>query len=360
MLQTISVGSGTLSVGLGAANPASANIVAPAQSNTSPSAVEVGDFTFSAQNTPFTVTKLEVDVPLAVASAIGSLAVNYKDVNGAAQTVSMTPTSGSSTSTAAFTGLTYFVPQNDSSDLTVWVTPVSIASGGNISGTKIVVALPHGVNFQASDSSGNATTSPGAWTADVNSNSTAGYGTFVLRKSVPTFAMQSLGTNPVPAAGQALYRFTVSADPAGAVDIDQLAFKVSTTTATLSGFTLYDVTSGTATALNASAVNTVSNGNVAILFDTLQQVGAGSSKTFELRAATLGNWTSGAAISVSLAQDTAYVANAAAGSLTATNNVVWSDRSATNHASAGLTATDWTNGYLLKDFVNDITSFTHS
>ena len=352
MLQSITVGSGTLNIGVGASNPVNANVIAGSSN------IEVGDFTLAAVNSPFTVQKLEIDVPNTAAAAIRQLSIQYKDSTGTTQTVNQALQQGVSTSTAQFSGLTFAVPMNSSADVSVWVSTPTIASGGSaLSGKKIYVSLMHSTNFQAVDGAGNATTSIG--TADAFSNKSSGYGTVVVRQSIPTFAMQTI-TNTNPAAGQALYRVNVTADPSGAVDLDQMSFDVATSTATVKGFTLYDVTSGTAVALNAAAVQANTSGIVKVTFDNLQQVGAGSTKTYELRAASLSGWTTGASISISLAQDTTYVANAAATSLTTGNYVVWSDRSATNHATAGTAATDWTNGYLLKDFVNDVTSYTHS
>lgn len=348
-LQSMTVGTGTLSIARSASNPVSANVIAGA------SQVEVSNYTFSAQNSPYTVTKLEITLPNNVATSTTGVTLQYKNASGATQTVTSALSTNSSTSvaTSTFSGLSFYVPKNDSADVKVFVGVPTIANGAT-SGAGITTTLIHNIGFQAIDSTGNATTSVG--TANVSGTST-GYGTMYVRKSFPTFAMQSVGTTP--AAGQALYRVNVSADAAGAVDLDQLTFNVSTSTATVAGFTLYDVTGGTATALNATAVEANASGVVKIPFDSLQQVGASQTKTYELRSATLSNWTTGASISISLAQDTSLASNAAATSLTSGNKVVWSDRSASDHATLGTAATDWTNGYLLKDFTSDTTSFNY-
>ena len=91
--------------------------------------------------------------------------------------------------------------------------------------------------------------------------------------------------------------------------------------------------------------------NVSCTDGEAQQIGAGSAKTYELRAGTVSNWgASGDSITITFKEDGGAIANAAASSLHGTSNIVWSDRSATSHAT---TTTDWTNGYLLKDVDND-------
>jgi len=348
-LQSIMVGTGTLNIARAAGNPVNANVIAGA------SQVEVGAYTFSSQNSAYTVKKLEITIPNNSATSTTGVTLQYTDVNGATQTVSSAVFASSTTSvaTSTFSGLSFFVPKNDSSVLKVFVGIPTIANGAT-SGTAISATLIHNIGFQAIDSTGSATSTTSG-SSDISS-ANSGYGTMYVRKSFPTLAMQSVGSTP--ASGQAIYKVNVTADAADAIDLDQLSFNVSTSTATVSGFTLYDVTGGTATALNASTVEANSAGLVTIKFDSLQQVAAGSTKTYELRPATLSGWATGASITVSLAQDTTVAANAAVSSLTG-NNVVWSDRSASDHATLGVTATDWTNGYLLKDFTSDTTSFNY-
>lgn len=349
-LQAISVGSGTLSVAVGASNPVASNVIAGAAS------LEVGAFTFSAVNSPFTVHKLQVQIPNGVASSVSSVMLKYKDASGVTQTATQALSlSATASSTASFTGLNFYVPTNDSSDVSVWVSTPTIANSA-VSGAKIVVSLDHDTAFEAADQSGNSTTTPYTWTTDAYSAATTGYGTLVLRKSIPTFANQTV-SGTTPAGGQAIYRFTVTSDPQGATEFDQFAFNVSTSTATAASLSLYDVTSGTAVQVGSTQQTNSSNVVKFSLSTTPQQVGAGQTKTYELRPGTVSSWTSGASLTVSLAQDTAYTPNDQASNLLSANNIVWSDRSATSHTT---TTGDWTNGYLLKDFVSSVTSFSRS
>ena len=82
-----------------------------------------------------------------------------------------------------------------------------------------------------------------------------------------------------------------------------------------------------------------------------EQVGAGSSRTYELRPGTVTGWgDSGDQITIQFAEDTDVVTNAAAADLHSGDNFVWSDRSASSHTTV---TTDWTNGYLVKDTDSD-------
>ena len=158
-----------------------------------------------------------------------------------------------------------------------------------------------------------------------------------------------------PSAGQDLYRFTVTADAAGAIDWKKISFAVSTTSLTASGFTLYDVTSGSVV-MNATPANATSGGVVAIVADNVQQIGAGATKTYALKAASVTGWTGGSQITISFQGDASAVANAAVAGLSA-SNIIWSDRSATSHS---VSTADWTNGFLLKDLDNDVKQFYNS
>jgi len=364
-LQNITFGAGSLAVSLGASNPVAANVIAGASS------LEAGDFTFNANNSSYTIQKLEVDVPNATAAALTSVSLKYTDVNGATQTATLSGASSvtSATTTYQFTGLTAYVASNSQADISVWVGTPSISSGGAaISGLPISVTINHGSGganagtFQAQDQSGSLSTYFGGQTSayDVYSNANTGYGTLIVRKSIPTFTMLT-NPNTTPSSGQSIYQFSIAADPANAVDVDQVSFSVATSSGvTLAGFGLYDITSGSAVQVGSS-VPTITSGYVKFnLGANPQQIGAGQTKSYELIPATVTGWTgAGTSVTVSLAQDTTYAANVISTNSGLTNgNIIWSDRSATNHA-AGV-STDWTNGYLLKNFVNDVTSYTHS
>jgi hypothetical protein len=359
-LQTITVGSGTLTATTGAGDPTSTNVVAGASS------VSVGQFTFNASNSAFTVQNLAVLVPNGAATSVTNVTLSYKDVNGATQTASQplavaaTNTAGQY-ATATFTGLTLYVPANDSANLNVSVGTPTVASGAT-SGAAIQVKLDRG-----GASSGNGTfralNSAGSSVTLINSGSVlSSNGTFYVRKSIPTFAMITPSSS-IPATGSPIYKFSITADPAGAVEWTKLKFNIATSaTAVTVGMlnSLYLTEDSSGTQLTDAATSTLGTAGTSVTFDLTtnstqpqyQQVAAGQTKTYDLYG-TVSGFTTGSTITLSLAADTSSVGNAIPGAVS--GNIVWSDRSAASHS---VSTTDWTNGYLLKNFTSNAISYS--
>ncbi|MGH7175115.1 MAG: hypothetical protein ACREGR_02015, partial [Minisyncoccia bacterium] len=345
-LQTITVGQGSITLAVGASNPVASNVVAGASN------IQVGDFTFSANTASYNVSKLELKTTAASSSAINSVSIQYPNQSGVMQTA--TAAINGTTGVALFTNLSFYVPANGSADLSVWVSTPTINSGSTISGTKIAFTLPHvdGTNNQLQPVGGAVSYDFGG--SDLNTN-TAGYGFKVLRKSVPTFAGSSNSVTSAPNTSSTLYQFSVSADPAGAVDFKQFSFNVSTSSGvTLGGFQLFDA-ANPSIALNASGAAPIA-GVITITTDNVVQIPAGGSKTFIVKAST-GTFGSGAQnMSMSLAPaDTVLITNTDASTVDSAYHYSWTDRSANSDAVTG----QWTNGYLLRD-LSGTYSFTTS
>ena len=350
-LQTITVGNGTLSVAVGANYQTPDNVLAGAGS------VNVGEFTFTGQNSSYLVNNLSVLVPNNAATSVTNVTLSYKDQNGTTQTAtkSLVTSASKAYATATFTGLGMYVPMNDSANLDVSVGTPTIASGAT-SGAGIQVTLDTGATsgtFLAQNSAGTSVTK-------INSGTNvASGGTFYVRKSIPTFAVptgQGGSITPV----NPLYRFSITADPAGSLEWSKFVFTVATTTAKLTGVYLVDEASGNNLLDNktSSASTTATAVTVDLTKNATQpqyqQIAAGATKTYDLDG-TVSGWTTGASLTISLAQDTgAPHANAAAASVTGTN-VVWSDRSATSHS---VTSHDWTSGSYLKNFTTNSVSYS--
>ncbi|MFA6969187.1 MAG: peptidoglycan-binding protein [Candidatus Paceibacterota bacterium] len=360
-LQTITVGTGTLGVTRGAGDPASNNVVAGAGS------VAVGQFNFAAANSAYTVQNLAILVPNNAATSVTNVTVSYKDVNGATQTQSQplsfstaAPATTAPYATATFTGLTMYVPANDSANLDVSVGTPTVASGAT-SGAAINVTLDTG----ATTGTFRALNGAGAALAIVNSGTNvASNGTFYVRKSIPTFAMLA-APSATPSSGTALYRFSVTADAAGAIEWTHLEFTVASSTSTAG---LPVVTNAYITD-EASGVNLLDSGTFATTTGTTitvnlrtntsaaqyQQVAAGATKIYDLYG-TVTNYTTGTSLSISLASDSTATTTASATTVVDSNaNVVWSDRSAASHT---VSTADWTDGYLLKNFTTNATSYS--
>jgi hypothetical protein len=355
-LQTISLGGGTLTATRGAGDPVSNNVVAGASS------LMVGEFNFASANSSYTVQNLAILVPNSAATSVTNVTLKYKDPNGNAMSVTQPLAVNAATAyaTATFTGLNMYVPVNDSANLDVYVGTPTIASGAT-SGAPINVLLDQGGasgannTFQALNGAGAATKFVGTG-AKLASN-----GTFYVRKSIPTFAMLSTNVS-VPSTGSPIYKFTVSADPAGAVEWSKLLFNVSTSTSpavTLTNVYLVDDASGNNLLDNNTTSASTTGTTVTIDLSKnatqaqYQQVAAGATKTYDLYGTVGGFGSAGSTLTISLAGDGSPVANGTA--TTTSGNVIWSDRSATSHTIA---TSDWTNGYLLKNFTSNATTYS--
>ncbi len=350
-LQTITVGSGTLTVTRDPGTPINANVIAGSNM------VHVGRFDFDAVNSSYTVQEVKVKIPADAATSVSNVTLKYKNAAGVEQTVSqaVTLSSGAEThATATFTGLTMNVPMNDSADMDVYVDVPTITSGAK-SGAAISVSLDAGEGFKAIDGAGTQDTTLA--TSDVGSTDASGYGTKYVKKSIPTLARLSTGyTANTVASGIGLFRFTVTADAAGSIEWRELSVTVTTVGATFTDLQLYDVT-GTAIQVGPTVASTGSNlafcPGTSCTIGEAEQIGAGSSKTYEIRS-TVASWgDAGDSITISFAADTSAIANAAASGLHAGQNMVWSDRSTNSHTTV---TADWTNGYLVKDTDNDTRS----
>lgn len=346
-LQTITVGSGSLAVSTGAGDPNNNNVVA------GQSSVHVGQFSFAAANSAYTVRELQVKVPNDASTSITSVMLKYTNSAGAVEEKSAALVTGAGDGTASFTGLDFHIPSDDDRNVDVYVGIPTIASGAK-AGAAISVDLDFDTSFKAVDEAGTTVTSVGS--ADVSAA-----GTFYVRKSIPTFGAASKPTT-VPSAGQALYEFTMSADSAGAIEWKQLTIDVATNGVTLTGFYLRE--KGQTTNINDANVDATSGNDVVIYAGTstnsdVEQIAAGSSRTYQLFATAVTGWgTSGDSISINIQEDTSVVAVAGANGLLSGHNFVWSDRSATSHTTA---TADWTNSYLLKDLSGgDAVSYSQS
>lgn len=307
-LQTITVGAGSISASVGAGNPSSANILA-GTTNT------VGQFTFNAVSSSYTVQNLGIAVN--GSAAVSNVNLTYKNASGATLSATQVVNSG----VAKFTGLSLYVPANDQSDFSVSVVVPTVANiGASLSGATTTVALSSS-DFRAINTAGSATTTISAQSSG---------STFVVRKSIPTFSMLPVSTN-IPSSGTPLYRFSVTADPLGSIDLKQVTFNLSTTSTSVTQLFLINESSGQSLS--------VASDSPTIVLTTAQQIAAGSSKTFALYG-TVGGFGTGASLSLNL------VADLTAG---ATGNTSWSDRS---------TVGTFTNGYLLKNFTTNATSFS--
>jgi hypothetical protein len=349
-IQTITIGTGTLTTTNGSM-PEEAIVLAGSTGN------YMAQYTFSASNEGFTIDQLQLKVAKAFATSTAGLTIKYKNKAGTVVTSPLnvfTTNDGIANATATFTGLTMYVPADDDATLDVYVDMASLSSSG-ASGATGAIILDNNEGFSAKGDAGTSQVyaNSSATGSDFTGNS------FYNRRTKPTFAKLDAGTDPVAGA---LFKFSVVADSAGTVEIKQLGFTFTTTTANVDDVYLYDP--NTSTVITDTAVDIITSGQAAggsyrLVVgrpataalsgtngdDDILSIGS-TPKTYEVRGLVTG-YTTSTSINVRFKQDTAATTTSAVSTMVIQGAYnIWSDRSASAHTTA---TTDWTNGYLLKD-----------
>jgi len=359
-LQTITLSSGVLTAAVNSGStPDSANVIAGAAE------VKVGSFRFTAQYSAYTVQEVKVKVPANAATSVTAITLKW---TGGSATQALSLSSGAETyATATFAGLTFAVPMNTDANLDVYVGVPTVDAGAS-TGAAISVLLDGDEGFKAVDAAGTADTTLTGSSADLNSAVTTGKGTMYVRKSVPTLSAVALdNTSFTPGANVAIGRVKVTADAAGDIGWKKMVFAVSKSSGVTLGATstigLWDgatqIAGTFATSTNSNPdvealAATATTGNLVFVATNEQQIGAGSSKTYELRAGTLATTATSGQVFVSVtvpqtstSATTAAFATISTTSSDATESFVWTDRSSITTVHDETTA-DWTNDYLVK------------
>jgi len=182
--------------------------------------------------------------------------------------------------------------------------------------------------------------------------------TMVVRKSKPVVTVSALSSTILSNATKVLGKFSVTATNDDVI-LEAVTPTVTATNATVvSAGTvyLYDVTGGSNVLLNAVGVNE----DAIIVIDNakLVRIGAGQTRTFEIRGTVAGS-VAGDSLETVLSVDTAALfgvtetgANAAAD---VNNKFLWSDDSADTYA---VTSVEWINGYLMSNWPIDVWSMS--
>lgn len=357
-LQTITVGSGTLTVAVNSGStPNSYNAVAGT------SDVKVGTFRFTSQYSPFTVQEMKVKIPADAATSVSSVTLKWTGGPAGGISQALALSSGAQTyATSTFTGLSFVVPQNENADLDVYVTIPTIASGAS-TGKAISALIDWDEGFKAVDAGGTSDTTAHA-SADLNSAATGGKGTVYVRKSIPTLASTPIIDALVAGSNIVIGKVTVTADSAGDIGWKKLSFTVNKTAAVTLGATttlaLWDSsnqvagTFGTTTGDLVGGLDSLVNltsGNLTFVATSEQEIAAGTSRSYELRT-TVGGLAAGSNVSVSIANPstsitTGTATSVAADTVASTPSFGWTDRSSISTVHSESTS-DWTNDYLVK------------
>ncbi len=323
------------------------------------------------------------------------------------------PVSVDSDGNADFSGMSFVIPKDGSKTLTVKGNLNSVGPSGAASGLDLKVTMcdgdadSNGGNC-ADDSTGTFEvrgTSAGSSTDIKELAATVDGRSKIIRRTKPTVTVVALPSSTLTNGTQVISRFTVSADGADQVAVKKIAFNVA----------LNDVLGGadlTLTSSGDSSVRQVGQGSnilgsadytgctasadsvtctVNIVFDSEETITAGTSKTYDLRAAIVGADEAGESVTTNLLGDAAQVTgeldnNGGDAEIdlgiddndgTAADdayNFLWSDNSAVPHndtvdnsfaafnnaAAVPAPSLDWTNGRFVKVLPSDTQTVTRS
>jgi len=358
--------------------------------------VTAAKFKFESSYETYTIKELWFSVSSTAASGAIINAV-LKDGDTVLATRPFDTTKSTANDTAYFTGLNVVVPANTSKVLTVALALSTPSATAGTSQQNVAITLwkdkyADSQGVQYTDNS--PEDSYAAHSAD-NGADPAGNAMYVLA-SIPTFTDSAISTTQGSAlsAGSAvtLYKFKVTADSQGPIALKQLKFTVTVTdggtdtTPVLNTFKFYrgstDLTTSyvtiqdaTGTSLEATAANVAEGAqtapNVIVTFDAEEEIPAGTTYEYSLKATPSGFATSNTgndSVSTVINYDTSsssdsslfYVydpsgtgsihqlATAAAGTGATAENIIWSDVSALSHSyTSGSSTADWANSYLV-------------
>lgn len=303
--------------------------------------------------------------------------------DGSTQIASVVPTTTTAVTFQNIASGLFRVTSGTSKKLTVKVDaaptsdPSNPASATGDSGDGIVFV----VNQDAYAATGLAS---GSTISADNKSGTHTANQFTVYKTAPTIAQVSLPSGTlVNTSGVVLYRFKVTADAKGDLGLYAFNFAISTTTATVTQFQVFEEpgttnevnltnnatrTAGPSPDLIASSDGKGGQYRIRILFDTgtdgvgnggeFRQISAGASKTFELRG-TVANSASGSTVSTLMMGDNAFTSTypMCAGLATGGDNTcsgigdqeqgkfIWSDLAFASASSTATNTIEWFNGF---------------
>ena len=162
-------------------------------------------------------------------------------------------------------------------------------------------------------------------------------------KTAPTITAVSSAGLQIGSGTQTIGKFTVSADANGTISWKEMIFNYSTSTAlTLSSLALYE---GTTLVATDSVTLQYATSTIRVVTTSEEEIGAGGSKTYSLKATVGGTVDSSAYVQTSISDRASTYGGGVAytGGLAGTDaSFIWSDKSATSH---GLASTDWFDDY---------------
>lgn len=376
--QTI-VANGTLSLTKGSSSPKSGLIPGGTAGQT------VGVMSATAQYEDIKIEKIYLTAAQVNSGGWDQIDKLYL-YDGSTLITSVTPTATDAANRTVLIDVTadpLVVPKDSTKDYTLKVDTSAVnyftgSKGASAQGFQLKINAAADVTAKGAESS-----------ASVTPNLVPTFNSFTLYKSVPTVATnEDLGADKVSSgtlnagteSSKDLYKFKVTADSAGDVALYSVSYLISTSTATVTGLTIYDGTENVAaTTTQRVHITDGASGSDTMMFTFLftddglvpdsgrtnvvpYTVSAGTSKSFTLRGdVTCGldgvdcSGSSGSgSVSVQLLGDGAVPGTNPdqAKNLEVLNyeaNFIWGDlwRTLNTSSQTASSAEQWTNGYLV-------------
>ena len=323
--------------------------------------VEVAKFRWTAVREGFNLEKLGFGIGLANTDpiAVGQVYVNFETSTASTGDIAATSTdlSNGGANFAKFEGLDVEVPKDDTLIGTVKVNLKDITSSTSAySDKRIKVDVDDDILLRA------VGLASGTVKTQYNSGDDSAAKVQVVRKSKPILTKETLSNTQLFNGTKEIYRFSVAADSAGPIDIARVTLDITNNDVggvalATTPCTLYNVTSGK-TAVSASTA--VAAGQVDLVVNQVQEVGAGGSKTYSVECTVAGADTNGESVDVFMDQEATFTAKGAYAA--GTESFIWSDQSIFPHVSypgGGATA-DYIDSYLVDNLPlnNEVLTFT--
>ncbi len=327
--QTIAAGTASITATKDASSPVAAIVY---DNQTVTSAV----FKFEAITSGYDITDLTFT--LANATVVGTV-----QLYDGATLVASKP----GAATVTFNGLVWNVPANQSKLLTVKLVLGSVGIGAGTTGSSQLLTL---TDFTAINKS------TGVSAAGTESNP-AGSAMYAFA-ATPTITNVALPTYDLSTGTQTVAKFTISSN-GGTIGWKRLQFVIAKNiggTDTLADATLWDAetnteVAGTDTFGGSVEADNDTAGTLTFVATDEQQING--SKTYYLKMTVAGTLAAGNTLSANLASTSSYTAPDTYANVV-TNNaasaIVWSDVSASGHAT---TTADWNDAYLVKNLPTD-------
>lgn len=346
-LQSMAVATGGVTATSAGAKPDATIIVAGL------TGVLVNSVEFTATKEPFVINNLQVKNDTSGFTApVSRVVVEYPTKTGTNTAYAYLNGSG----IAQFYNLGMIVDKDSTAVLSI-KADLSTFSGGSITGANNAVQLSL-VAADGSDSnkfsaigdlSGSTTYSgPSAVTGNV----------MIVRATKPTIALVALPTNLLDNGTQTISRFSITADAVADLSWRQMSWTYASTSATtITNGTIKLYKDGDSTALNTYYPNlNVANKTITVTTTNDQTITKGTTQTYVLKGDITG---AASAQSFGTKINASGVSTAEAGTSTTLTllslyetGFIWSDRSASPHASDG-TSADWADSVYVKVLPTD-------